>query len=72
MTADFLEQRIETLELKIMEMENTVQELNEVVLTQYRDIERMQSQHNQILNRMINNNEDSATPSTADELPPHY
>ncbi len=72
MTADFLEQRIETLELKIMEMENTVHELNEVVLTQYRDIERMQSQHEQLINRMINNNENSAAPSTTDELPPHY
>lgn len=72
MTADFLEQRIETLELKIMDMENTVHELNEVILTQYRDIERLQSQQEQLINRMINNTENSATPSAADELPPHY
>jgi SlyX protein len=72
MTADVLEQRIETLELKIMEMENTVQELNEVVLTQYRDIERMQNQYEQLMNRMINNSENSAAPSAGDELPPHY
>ena len=55
-----------------MDMENTVHELNEVILTQYRDIERLQSQHERLMNRMINNNENAATPSATDELPPHY
>ncbi|MFK7856389.1 MAG: SlyX family protein [Granulosicoccus sp.] len=72
MTADILEQRIESLELKLMEVENTVQELNEVILTQYRDIERLQAQQIQLMNRMVNNNEQAATPSASDELPPHY
>jgi len=72
MTADFIEQRLEILELKLMDMENTVQQLNEVVLTQYRDIERLHSQHEQLIIRMVNNNDNAATPSATDELPPHY
>ena len=55
-----------------MDMEITVQELNEVILTQYRDIERLQNQHEQLMNRMTNSGDAEATPSAADELPPHY
>lgn len=56
-----------------MDMEITVQELNEVILTQYRDIERLQNQHEQLLNRMANDDNDAAaTPNATDELPPHY
>lgn len=72
MTGNILEQRIESLELKLMELENTMQELNEVILIQYRDIERLQAQQEQLINRMANNNENAATPSARDELPPHY
>ena len=33
-----IDARIETLELKLMHLENTVHELNQVILQQYRDI----------------------------------
>jgi len=64
--------RIETLELKIMDVENTVQELHEVILRQYRDIERLQLQQNEFINNMHGSTDSSATPTAADELPPHY
>ncbi|WP_088917553.1 SlyX family protein [Granulosicoccus antarcticus] len=64
--------RIETLELKLMDVENTVQELHEVILRQYRDIERLQLQQNELMNRMHGSTDSADTPSTTDELPPHY
>lgn len=64
--------RIETLELKLMDVENTVQELHDVILRQYRDIERLQLQQNELLNNLHGSADASATPSVTDELPPHY
>ena len=64
--------RIETLELKLMDVENTVHELHEVILQQYRDIERLQLQQNELLNNMHGSTGSSSTPSALDELPPHY
>ena len=69
---DLHEQRIESLELKLMDVENTVQELNEVILRQYHDIERLQLQQVELMNRMQNTPEGAATPTAQDELPPHY
>lgn len=64
--------RIENLELKMMDLENTVQELHEVVLRQYRDMERMQLQQVELMNHMHGSSDSAATPTAVDELPPHY
>lgn len=64
--------RIETLELKLMDLENTIQELNEVVLRQYRDIERLQLQQEELLRHSSGSGNAEASPSATDELPPHY
>ena len=64
--------RIETLELKLMDVENTVHELHEVILQQYRDIERLQLQQNELLNNMHGSTDSASTSSAVDELPPHY
>ena len=69
---DLHEQRIESLELKLMDVENTVQELNEVILRQYHDIERLQLQQVELMNRIQNTPEGAATQTAQDELPPHY
>lgn len=64
---------IESLELKMMDLENTVQELNDVILRQYKDIERLQFQQQELINRMANSSsDDDASPAPADEIPPHY
>lgn len=65
-------QRIETLELKLMDVENTVNELHEVILRQYRDIERLQLQQEELLNRSSGGASSGAVPTLTDELPPHY
>ena len=66
------EAHIESLELKMMDLENTVQQLNEVILRQYKDIERLQLQQEELMNRVAGSSAGSATPSAADEIPPHY
>jgi len=65
-------QRIEQVEIKLMEMENTVQQLNEVILRQYRDIERLQLQCEELMRRSESSVGTDATPSALDEKPPHY
>jgi len=47
-------QRLDDVELKLMDLENTVLELNDVILKQYRDIERLQMQHEELLKRTGN------------------
>lgn len=65
-------QRIETLELKIMDLENTVQELHQVLLKQYQDIDRLQQQLKLLMQRMEGSNSAQALPTASDEVPPHY
>ncbi len=64
--------RIEQLELKMMDLELSLQQLNDVVLQQYRDIEKLR-QHNTDLERKLDSmNEPGPSPSAKDEVPPHY
>jgi len=71
-TSDDYSQRIEALELKIMDVENTLQELNDVILRQYRDIERLQLQQEELLQHSTGGTASGAEPAASDELPPHY
>ena len=67
------EAQIESLELKMMDLENTVQELNDVILRQYKDIERLQMQQEELMNRVASSSAGAdAAPSLIDEVPPHY
>lgn len=67
------EAHLESLELKMMDLENTVQELNDVILRQYKDIERLQLQQQELMNRMASSSSGAdASPSAVDEVPPHY
>lgn len=67
------EAHLESLELKMMDLENTVQELNDVILRQYKDIERLQLQQQELMNRMASSSSSAdASPSAVDEVPPHY
>lgn len=72
MLTDEHNERIERVELKLMDLEDTVHQLNEVILAQYRDIERLQLQCEELLKQSSGTQPHSATPSATDELPPHY
>lgn len=69
--------RLQQVELKVMEMEMTLHQLNEVVLTQYREIKQLESAYAELEKRMAQTNggstgEPQAHPSVEDEVPPHY
>ncbi len=64
--------RLEQLELKMMDLEVSVQQLNDVILRQYRDIEALQKANNDLSKKLDSINESGPTPSAADEVPPHY
>ncbi len=69
--------RLQQVELKVMEMEMTLHQLNEVVLTQYREIKQLEAAYAQLEKRLAQTGGDSsgetqATPSIDDEVPPHY
>jgi len=64
--------RLEQLELKMMDLENSVQELNDVVLKQYRDIEQLQKTNSDLQRKLDSINGGGPEPTAADEVPPHY
>lgn len=65
-------QRLETLELKCMELENTVQALNDQLVQQYRDFQRF-TQEIERLEARINTVQTSAdNQNDGHEVPPHY
>ena len=63
---------MESLELKLMDLENTVQQLNDVIISQNKDIERLQLQQQELLSRSSGAALADALPGASDERPPHY
>ncbi len=64
--------RLEALELKIMDLELVLQQLNEVVVTQYQDIERMRRSHQQLQGKLDEALEGRPDGGPIHEVPPHY
>jgi uncharacterized coiled-coil protein SlyX len=65
-------QRLETLELKCMELENTVQALNDQLVQQYRDFQRLVQEMKRLESRIDTVQNDSDAPGDGHEVPPHY
>lgn len=65
-------ERLEQLELKMMDLEVTIQQLNEVVLKQYRDIEQLRQANSDLERKLDTINEPGPAPAASDEVPPHY
>jgi len=55
-----------------MDLEVSMSELNEVVLRQYRDIERLREDNAGLLKKLDALQDPGPSPSAADEVPPHY
>ncbi len=64
--------RLEQLELKMMELEVIVQQLNDQILKQYRDIEQLRHANSDLERKLATLNEPGQPPSLRDEVPPHY
>lgn len=65
-------ERLEQLELKMMDLEVTIQQLNEVVLQQYRDIEQLRQANSDLERKLDTINDPGPAPTAGDEVPPHY
>ena len=66
------ESRLIDLEIKLMDMENSLSELNGIVIAQHRRIERLELVNIE-LNRRLASLDNSATGDVRDEPPPpHY
>ena len=65
-------QRLETLELKCMDLENTVQALNDQLIQQYQDFQRFTREIERLEARLdtVQNGADSG--DGGHEVPPHY
>ena len=64
--------RLEQLELKMMDLEMTITQLNDVVLKQYHDIDQLRKSNTDLERKLDSMNEPGAAPSANDEVPPHY
>ena len=67
--------RLDAIELKLMDLEHTVQTLDDIVIRQDRTIERLNQRIDQLQFRLEDSSsggETEAAPTLADELPPHY
>jgi len=67
---DVLQARIDTLEANAAHQERIVDELNEVVLTQRREIDRLTRSLETLMSRIASLEEQAPLPENA--LPPHY
>ena len=56
----------------MMDMEVTVQQLNDVVLQQYQDIKQLRQENSALQTKLDSMNEPGAIPAAKDEVPPHY
>ena len=73
MTQDLLESRLIDIEIKLAEQEDTVRVLNEVVIAQAEQIERLQARCLQLAERVSRLAEGADRKATAaEEVPPHY
>lgn len=62
------QQRIESLESRVLFQDETIQQLSDALIAQQRRIDTLEAKLDQI--RAIQSTEGNATP--ADEKPPHY
>lgn len=65
-------QRLETLELKCMELENTVQALNDQLVQQYQDFQRFTREIERLEARIDTAQNSADSNGGSHEVPPHY
>ena len=68
---DNVDQRFEELEVKVAYQEDTIQQLNEVIIRQQNEIDRLKTWY-QEFNMRLEGLTESLQTKPEDELPPHY
>jgi len=64
--------RIEAVELKLMDLENTITELNDVIITQYGEIDRLKENQEHLKIRLAEIDAKAPVDGAAEPPPPHY
>ncbi len=67
-----VDQRLEDLEFKLMDLENTIAELNTVIIQQYDKLEKFEQRQARLLQRIEELSESSGSDPGAEPPPPHY
>ena len=66
------DRRLENVETKLMELENTVSQLNAVIIRQYEEIDRLQLSQERLATRLSEMNSNSDGDPSKEPPPPHY
>jgi len=66
------DRRLEIVETKLMEIENTVAELNAVIIKQYDEIERLHLMQERLATRFAEINSHAEADPANEPPPPHY
>ena len=66
------DRRLEIVETKLMEIENTVAELNAVIIKQYEEIERLQLSQERFATKLAEINTHTDSDPANEPPPPHY
>ncbi len=64
--------RLEVVELKLMDLENTISELNDVIITQYDEIDRLKESQLDLKVRLAQIDAENTVDMELDSPPPHY
>ncbi len=67
-----MKERITDIEIKLMHQENTIQQLNEVVVRQQGMIEQLQTNVRLIMEQLRAISPSTVRDAEDEELPPHY
>jgi uncharacterized coiled-coil protein SlyX len=67
-----MNERITTIEIQMMHHENTIQQLNDVIICQQLDIEKMQKQITLIMKHLQSLTTSDVRAPEDEEPPPHY
>ena len=66
-------QRLEVVELKLMDLEHTISELNDVIITQYSEIDRLKENQDDLRLRLAQIDAETDVDLELDTSPPpHY
>ena len=72
MSEESLETRVVALEMRYMEQESTIQDLNEVILSQQREIDVMRRDLAELKEQMAAAGTSLVRDQSEEEPPPHY
>ncbi len=64
--------RIAELESRLAHQEHTIGQLNDVVVEQQRQLDKLEASMNRLVERLQSGDDPGAEGNPLDELPPHY